>query len=266
MKNIAFTKVLLALSLMVMGAIALDWRPQAAFAQPAINIPGGAEETEQSLQCSGPEIPVGTVRDETDRFSQELVRLMFQLAQDAKAERIAAKELAPSGDECKANLCTSSCVVQSKRCVADPPKGCGGEACPRQKIEERLKNVQDAYARLKATRQALSDLLRKRRPSPFVTAEYCSSDQCRNDYGTAGCLKKCQQRTWREHILFNLEEARQGLQACVTPANFYETGFSDQEVDITLSCQEAKLNGVLSEKQAQCFNNNFFCCTIKPVQ
>lgn len=255
MKNVVFTIVLTALS--AIGAVALDRQPRTALAQ---------EDIEPSLQCSGPEIPVGTVRNETDKFSQEVVRLMFQLAQDAKVERKAAKAFAPAGEECKANLCTSSCVVEFKQCVEEPAEGCGGEACPREEIEGRLRDVEAAYARLHETRQALSNLLHKRRPSPFVTADYCSSDQCRDDYGTAGCLKKCQQRTWREHILFNLEEAWNGLQECVTPTDFYDTGYSDQEVDTLLSCQEAKLYRVLSDKQAQCFNNNFFCCTIKSTQ
>lgn len=210
------------------------------------------EETEQFLQCSGPEIPVGKVRDETDKFSQEVVRLMLQLAQVAKAERNAAKDFIASSDSCKADQCTSSCAVASNQCVASPEKGCGGEACPREEIEDRLKKVEAAYAQLQKTRQALSDLLHKPRPSPFVTADYCGSEQCRNDYGAAGCQKKCQERTWREHILFNLEEARQGLEECVG--------------DIPLSCQEARFQGLLSEKQAQCFNNNFFCCTIRPVE
>ncbi len=226
------------------------------------------EDIEPFLQCSGPEIPVGTVRDETDRLSQEVVRLVFQLAQDAKAERKAAKEFIPSSDECNANRCVSSCTVNFfKQCVAEPAKGCGGEACDREEIEGRLKNVEAAYEQLQKTRQALSDLLHKRRPSPFVTTDYCASDQCNNDYGIAGCTQKCQQRTWREHILFNLEEARNGLEACVTPANFYDTGESDQDVDFPMSCQEARLSKALSEAQAaQCFINNFFCCTLKPQQ
>ncbi|MDO8655561.1 MAG: hypothetical protein Q7R48_04120 [bacterium] len=253
MKISIFTIALLALSFIEVA----DRQPQTVLAQ---------EDIEPFLQCSGPEIPVGTVRDETDRLSQEVVRLVFQLAQDAKAERKAAKEFMPSSDECKANRCVSSCVVNFTQCVAEPAKGCGGEACDRKAIENRLEDVETAYAQLQATRQALSDLLHKRRPSPFVTTDYCNNEQCRNDYGAAGCQKKCQERTWRDHILFNLEEARRGLQECVTPANFYDTGESDQDVDLTLSCQEARLNGVLSEKQAQCFNNNFFCCTIKATQ
>ena len=210
---------------------------------------------------------MGQVRDETDRFSQEVGRLMFQLAQDAKAERKAAKEFMPASDECKASLCTSSCAVIKKQCVAESTKGCGGEACPREEIEGRLKNVETTYAQLQATRQALSDLLHKRRRSPFVTTAYCGSDQCNNEYGIAGCTQKCQMRTWREHILFNLEEARGGLEACVTPANFSDTGESDQDVDFPVSCQEAQRSKALSDTQAaQCFINNFFCCTIKATQ
>jgi hypothetical protein len=218
------------------------------------------------LRCTGPEIPVGKVRDETDKFSQEIARLVFQIAQDAKAERNAAQEFMTSTDDCKANLCVSSCAVIFKACVANPDKGCEGEACPRQEIDDRLARVEDAYAQLQATRQALSGLLHKPKPSPFVTTDYCKSDQCKKDYGAIGCLKKCQERTSRDHILFNLDEARKGLQTCVTPANSYDAETSDQDIDTPVSCQEARVNGVLSEKQAQCFNNNFFCCTIKPTQ
>jgi len=161
------------------------------------------EDIEQFMQCSGPEIPVGKVRDETDKEEERF-------------------------------------------CATGPERGCGGDACPKEKVEGRLEDVEKTYAQLQATRQAFSDLLHKRRPSPFVATDT--------------------ERTWRDHILLNLGRARNGLQECVTPANFYDTAESDQEVDVLISCQEARLNGVLSEKQAQCFDNNFFCCTIKPTQ
>ncbi len=248
----------LLLALLLAGGAMFNDRTQTVLAR---------EPVEQFLQCSGPEIPVGKVREQTDLFSQEIVRLMFELAQDAKAERSSAKKLMATSDACTINRCVSSCVIQSRTitirtcndppvcenieeeqeyCSTEPSRGCGGEACPRQEINDRLKDVEQTYVQLQATQQAFSSLLHEPRVSPFLTTD--------------------QKRTWRDHILFNLERVRNGLQACVTPANFYDTAESDQEVDVLISCQEARLNGVLSEKQAQCFNNNFFCCTIKPTQ
>ncbi len=216
------------------------------------------EDIASSFQCTGPEIPVGQIIDQTDKFSQEVVRLMLELSQHSKSLRTAAGNFMVSGDSCKADRCVSSCTVNFfKQCVAEPAKGCGGEACDRKEIEDLLRDVEVTYARLQETRQALSEFLHESLPSPFVSAEYCSSEQCRNDYGIAGCTQKCQQRTRRDHILFNLEKARSSLRNCVG---------SSQDVDFPVSCQEARLNGVLSEKQAQCFNNNFFCCTIRPQQ
>ncbi len=276
MRTGIFTLFLLALFLI--GGAVFSRQAQTVLAREVID---------PLLQCSGPEIPVGKVRDETDKFSQEIVRLMLELAQDAKAERSAAKKLMATSDECKIDRCISSCVWETsfsttttcdggvctdtreeeRFCATEPDRGCGEDACPKQDVEDRLKSVKEAYVQLQATRNALSNLLREPRPSPFVITGYCGSDQCKKDYGTAGCSKKCQNRTWRDHILLNLEEARNGLQECVTPANFYDTAESNQKVNIPMTCQEARLNGVLSEEQAaRCFNNNFFCCTIKPTQ
>ena len=227
---------MLLLALFLAGGIALNPSGILGTFSPQPQMVLAQEDIEPFLQCSGPEIPVGKVREETDKFSQEIVRLMLELAQHAKAERSAAKKLIGTSDECTVNRCVSSCVVKPKTkttkeyCAIG---GCGGDACPKEKIEGRLEDVKKTYAQLKATRQALSNLL----------------------HGSQ-----------RDQILLNLEKARNGLQECVTPANFYDTGESDQKVDILISCQEARLNGVLSEKQAQCFDNNFFCCTIKPTQ
>ena len=232
MRTGIFTILLLALFLA--GGFALNPSGILGTFSPQPQMVLAQEDIEPFLQCSGPEIHVGKVREETDKFSQEIVRLMLQLAQDAKAERSAAKKLMATSDECKIDRCLSSCVWETNIITKErfcAIGGCGGDACPKEKVEDRLKNVKDAYEQLKATRQAFSNLLPQ-----------------------------------RDHILLNLEEARNGLQECVTPANFYDTAESDQKVDILISCQEARLNKVLSEKQAQCFDNNFFCCTIKPTQ
>jgi len=234
MRTGIFTILLLALFLA--GGFALNPSGILGTFSPQPQMVLAQEDIEPFLQCSGPEIPVGKVREETDKFSQEIVRLMLQLAQDAKAERSAAKKLMATSDECKIDRCLSSCVWETNIITKErfcAIGGCGGDACPKQDVEDRLRGVEDAYAQLRATRQALSNLL----------------------HGSQ-----------RDQILLNLEEARNGLQECVTPANFYDTAESNQEVDILISCQEARLNGVLSEKQAQCFDNNFFCCTIKPTQ
>ena len=234
MRTGIFTILLLALALI--GGFALNLSGILGTFSPQPQTVLAQEDVEQFLQCSGPEIPVGKVKDETDKFSQEITRLVFQLAQDAKDERSAAKKLMATSDECKIDRCLSSCVWETNIITKErfcAIGGCGGDACPKEKIEGRLEDVKKTYAQLKATRQALSNLL----------------------HGSQ-----------RDQILLNLEEARNGLQECVTPANFYDTAESNQEVDILISCQEARLNGVLSEKQAQCFDNNFFCCTIKPTQ
>lgn len=218
------------------------------------------EDIASSFQCTGPEIPVGQLIAETDKFSQKVVSLMLELSQRSKALRTAAGNFMVFSDSCKANQCVSSCTVNLfDQCVAEPAKGCGGEACPRKEIEDSLKSVEVAYARLHETRGELKKLLHEFQPSPFVSATYCGSEACKDIYnpGAAECLEKCQERTLRDHILFNLEKARSGLRNCVE---------SNQDLDFPLSCQEARLNGVLSEKQAQCFNNNFFCCTIRPAQ
>src|SRR3989344_4999497 len=235
MRTGIFTILLLALSLI--GGFALNPSGILGTFSPQPQTVLAREDVEPFMQCSGPEIPVGKVREETDKFSQEITRLMLQLAQDAKAERSAAKKLMATSDKCTIDRCVSSCawetniITKERFCAIG---GCGGDACPKKDIEDRLGDVDKTYVQLKATQQALSNLL----------------------HGSQ-----------RDQILLNLEKARNGLQECVTPANFYDTGESDQKVDILISCQEARLNGVLSEEQAaRCFDNNFFCCTIKPTQ
>src|SRR3989344_8315250 len=180
MRTGIFTILLLALSLI--GGFALNPSGILGTFSPQPQTVLAREDVEPFMQCSGPEIPVGKVRDETDKFSQEIVRLMLQLAQDAKAERSAAKKLMATSDECKIDRCLSSCVWETNIITKErfcAIGGCGGDACPKKDIEDRLKNVKDAYEQLKATRQAFSNLLPQ-----------------------------------RDHILLNLEEARNGLQEC----------------------------------------------------
>lgn len=247
--------------------------------------PAYAQELSDETVCQEKEIPVGQIMAQSGDLVRQVGNALNSMRTNYLLQKTAVKKLLELPDKCSVNACGSSCTLEvvetvcegqtdaRGRCLGEltPIYACGasacrGNPCPTSDIQEQVAKIIATHNSIvQANGRATGPFSSKEKiPSPFATADYCASDQCKNDYGVLGCLEKCRQRTWREHILFNLEEARKGLQACTTPTNFYDE--PAQDVDFPMSCQEARLQEVLSEKQAQCFNNNFFCCTIRSTQ
>ncbi|MBI4123095.1 MAG: hypothetical protein HY458_01885 [Parcubacteria group bacterium] len=241
-----------------------------------------AQEFSDELVCQEKEIPVGEVVVQSGDLVRQVGNALHSMRTNYLRQKTAVDKLLELPDRCNVNACRSSCtpeVVGSKCDGKTDEKGkcqgtstpiyacrasaCAGSPCPTSEIQDQVAKIIAAHESTVQANGMIAAPFGEKIPSPFVTAEYCGSQQCAVDYGPFGCQQKCQKQPWREHILLNLKEARQGLEACVTPANFYDTGESEQDVDILISCQEARFEKVLSEKQEQCFNNNFFCCTIR---
>lgn len=72
----------------------------------------------------------------------------------------------------------------------------------------------------------------------------------------------------RPGIIDKLNDAREELAECATPASGYEAEEIEDLVQVLISCPEAKYLRILSEDQEDCYKGtyspNFFCC--KPTQ
>ena len=227
------------------------------------------------LVCSGPEIPVGTLIDEADKFHKAILTSLFQISSAARAQIEESEILMGVERLCKAGDCTSSC---QKICVRSNLSGCIEWACRtnsctgdplpcKAQAASRYATVESHYQQVKNANDAIKDILTKKIPAPSSLIKNCPAT-C-GGAGGAGqaCTQKCSSNTVRTHIMNALAEVRRAMQACVTPVN---QGTSEEEIvqrtDAIYSCQEAKSRKVLTDTQQQCATNNFFCCSLQVVK
>lgn len=68
----------------------------------------------------------------------------------------------------------------------------------------------------------------------------------------------------RDAIIDKLEQAREQLAECATPASGYVEEEEIQRLETLFSCEEAEFLRILPEEQEGCYPSNYFCC--KPVE
>lgn len=251
----------------------------------------GSNVSAQEVLCLSPEIPVGTAIDETYAFAQELLQHLQLAVSYSMAQAALSEQLAELPDECKAENCSSGCNTitnsvfcgKSRPCPddcaawpcstsIDPDTGlcskecteyscqitsCSGDPCPTTEINNLVDAINRLHGQIAAERQAIEKLLEN---------EYNSDSWkfCREETKDRLIRKgEMTDKRRRDLVACLLEESRIGLSNCVTPAQFF-AGTSKEEVKLLYSCQEARLQGLLTDVQAeQCTVNNAFCCDLQ---
>ncbi|MDO8470976.1 MAG: hypothetical protein Q7S63_03380 [bacterium] len=224
------------------------------------------------LICLDKEIPAGTLVDEADKFHQQLLTSLFNIASSAKAQIKESKLLTDLESEAKVQNCTSSCTtVCSKEggcsCITNSCTGQPFSTDAKSQVESRIAGVNGYYGQVQQENDAIKDLLGKKVPAPSSLIKNCPAG-CGGPGGAGqGCPKECLPNTQRTHIMNALADVRRALQACVTPVNQQTSeGEIIQRTDAIYSCQEAKYLKILNDAQQQCQTNNFFCCSLQVVK
>lgn len=158
--------------------------------------------------------------------------------------------------------------------------GCGGNACPAEVVPtaEAIKRVHES---LEDEVDALKSLLHDEHESD--SWDFCREQTFKwlQKEGELSAAAKTSLRyiargsprlpikkeettgTWRDLIMCILEESRIALSSCVTPAQFYSEK-EEKEIRFLYSCQEGRLQGLLTKEQAElCIPNNAFCCDLQ---
>jgi|GEM_PF-4974401 len=183
----------------------------------------------RSIQC-GEEMPLGEAVDETLAFALALLEQSQIVVSSSLAQVDAAERLAEIPGQCQATNCTADCHLE---CVEpDPDNGCLREECisscsgqPCPPFDTILAEIQDYYNQVNAANDEIRRLI--------------DED--------------------RQPIVDKLNEARNGLEECVNPAEAYLSEEEAKEMKGLVTCQEAKYLRLLAEGQS-CYINNFFCC------
>jgi len=222
------------------------------------NKSGGEVSAQEKIECNV-EIPIGETMDESESLALNMIDTIEFIIQTSEATARAAEELAFLPDQCQ---CQGKCQARCREsyyfvnvpypcpCSYNPDQictcwrterrckcelgFCEGEPCPTNQINEKVRQIEDGYKKIK------------------IAYEGGELNGEKID-GIKGLIKKI------SDIFLKLGNARNKLRSCASSTEDYQKFLAGGEFSTPLlfSCDYAKqIDSTLGE----CYQNNYFCC------